>query len=222
MGVPETKTQEETKRNRARIKMGMRRNDKIVEVALDPDDILTRIFMSTTDSEDFGLSAILQDGYTLASLDSRKYTPAVESPRDRRANVKSVCETFGVSYPVTNHLCNIGFQSTALMALSNLMEDDVWQALMGQIGATELDEQRLARLARSIDQYPTEPVHSFLRIAQFRHDEKKAEKGRSMSVRIGQEQNNHCSVLEEYHHCSRSSQNCPLVEALNLAVRPHI
>jgi len=153
--------------------MKVRRKGDIV-VHLDPEDIFTRIFMSTTDAEEFGLSSILQDGYTLASLDSRKYTPAVESPLDRRANVQNVCQTFGVSKQVTQNLRNVGFQSTALLALINeTHQHELLSVMFGHaLEARDAEKHRLARCVRAIDKYPTEPIHSFLRIAEFRQAEK--------------------------------------------------
>jgi len=134
-------------------------------ISLDPDEIFTRVCLE----DKSGLDEILQDGFTLSCLDYRKYTPALESPQDRRQNVFNVCETFGVSIQTSHHLLRHGFQSTALVAL---VDEKGWANFCSLVtDSSDDDIERLTNCSWTLQQYPLEPIHSLLRIVRFREYE---------------------------------------------------
>jgi len=62
-------------------------------------------------------TGIGREGIRLSGLGPRRLSPAVESAADRRANLWSVCETYGVSEAAIVTLEGKGFRSYTQVAL---------------------------------------------------------------------------------------------------------
>merc|ERR1719376_1795877 len=153
---------------------------------MDLEDLLDRLFIPRPLERGLnGLSAVMQDAFTLTALDARRYAPAFESAFDREANADNVFETFGISRQTAEKLKALGFKSTALLALlldtraqksadvtKKTKTDDVTftlPKLKKHLASTNRpqDLKALRQCLRALNKNPQEPLYSIKRLVNF-------------------------------------------------------